>query len=300
MALRIAQLAFDRLISDVEREVLRFPIANGHEDLLRSSFQAEAGPLIPKTTTLAQDQLEEIAEKARTIFRHHCWVNLLDPRWDFVRTRMVKHMNDVTSSHQSTAASSGGIPDWAPPPPRGKHVKGQPVACQLCGRAVVAPLDHLAYQHGIDNRVNRYTLREVHIAKMNRDVVVQHLVQDGAELNQLMADILAIDRKLYSLPVGYRSRHGLPLIGRWETDCNHPSFIVDTKQGQTKQALVDKLVGLRMAGLRQGKLHSYVGFGTYSEVLANLKEVLTKVEESLAMASPDWEGWKDIEDKEDA
>ncbi|KAK7705031.1 hypothetical protein SLS63_014197 [Diaporthe eres] len=237
MALRIAQLAFDRLISDVEREVLRFPIANGHEDLLRSSFQAEAGPLIPKTTTLAQDQLEEIAEKARTIFRHHCWVNLLDPRWDF---------------------------------------------------------------HGIDNRVNRYTLREVHIAKMNRDVVVQHLVQDGAELNQLMADILAIDRKLYSLPVGYRSRHGLPLIGRWETDCNHPSFIVDTKQGQTKQALVDKLVGLRMAGLRQGKLHSYVGFGTYSEVLANLKEVLTKVEESLAMASPDWEGWKDIEDKEDA
>lgn len=179
-------------------------------------------------------------------------------------------------------------------------MKGKPVACKLCPQAVVAPVDHLAYQHGIDNPRNRYTLREVHVVKMRRDVVVQHLIQDGAELNQLMADILAIDRKLYSLNVGYRSRHGLPLIGRWETDCNHPSFVVDRKQGQTKQALVDKLVGLRMAGSRQGKLHSSVGFGTYGEVLANLKEVLVKVEESRAMADPNWEGWKVMEDNEDA
>lgn len=48
-------------------------MGDGHEALLRSSFMTETGPLIPKTTTLAQADKEAIAEKARTIFRHYCW-----------------------------------------------------------------------------------------------------------------------------------------------------------------------------------------------------------------------------------
>ncbi|KAG6361056.1 hypothetical protein INS49_009276 [Diaporthe citri] len=282
MALRISQLAFDRLISDVETEVLGPPTGDGHKALLRSSFMTEAGPLIPKTTTLAQADQEAIAEKAQTIFCHHCWVNLSDPLWDFVKTRMIEHMNDVASTQQPTAASAdpeGGILGWAPPRPRGKHVKGKPVACKLCGQPSVAPVDHLAYQHGIDNPANRHTLREAHVVKMHGNVVAQHLVQDAAELNDLMANILAVERKICGLNPGYQGRHGLPVIGRWETDRNHSSFNMNGKQGQTKQALVDKLVGLRMAGLRQGRLYSREGWGTYGEVLADLEGVLARMEE---------------------
>lgn len=174
------------------------------------------------------------------------------------------------------------------------------MACKLCGQMVVAPVDHLAYQHGIDNVLNRYTTREAHIVKMRSDVVVQHLIQDGAELNKLRADILAVNLKLYRLNTGYQSIHGLSLIGDWVMDRDHPSFTMNRQQGRTKQGLVEKLVGLRKAGLLQGKLYSSGGEGSHSEVLADLKEVLVKMEKSQKMADPDLEGWEIIEDNDDA
>lgn len=152
------------------------------------------------------------------------------------------------------------------------------MACNLCGQKIIAPVDHLAYQHGIDNPINRYAPREVHIAKMHSEVVIQHLVQDAAELNKLMADILAVSRKLDDLNVGYQNRHGLLVIGHWETDRNHPSLTMNRQKGQTKQALVEKLVGLRGAGLRRGTLCTREGSGTYGEVLAELKGLLARLE----------------------
>lgn len=44
-------------------------MGDGHQGLLRSSFQEEVGAKMSKTTLTP----DEIAEKARVIFRHHCW-----------------------------------------------------------------------------------------------------------------------------------------------------------------------------------------------------------------------------------
>lgn len=67
--------------------------------------------------------------------------------------------------------------------------------------------------------------------------------------------------------------------------------------GQSKKTLVNKLIDLRNAGLKKGRLSSREGRGTYSEVLADLRGVLHRVEESLEMARWDWEGWRDAGDK---
>lgn len=144
----------------------------------------------------------------------------------------------------------------------------------LCEEEVIAPLDHLAYQHGIDTPKNRYTTRLAHIVKMHRDIVVQHLVQDGGELNRLQGEILVAEVKLGRLDSEYQSQHGLPLDVVYVTDRDHPSFAVNREQ--KKQALVIKLIKLREAGLRKGELYSGEGQGTYSQVLADLKQALAQ------------------------
>lgn len=188
---------------------------------------------------------------------------------------------------------------WAPLRPRGEHIKGQPVLCTLCGKDVIGPIDHLAYKHGIDIQKNRYVTREAHIEKMCSNVLVQHLIQDGGELNRLQGEIGSVERKLDRLNVGYQSMHGLPLDIVYELDRDHTSFVMSRQLGQTKKTLVDKLIDLRKAGLKKGRLYSYEGEGTYSEVLADLRGVLHRVEESLEMTRWDWEGYRDTEDKGD-
>lgn len=169
--------------------------------------------------------------------------------------------------------------------------------CELCGKDILGPLDHLAYNHGIDIQKNRYVTREAHIERMCSKVLVQHLIQDGGELNRLQGEIAIVERKLKRLNVGYKSMHGLPLYLVYELDRDHPSFVMSRQLGQSKKTLVDKLIDLRKAGLKKGRLYSCAGEGTYSEVLADLRGVLHRVEESLEMARWDWEGWRDAGDK---
>lgn len=125
---------------------------------------------------------------------------------------------------------------------------------------------------------------------MCSNVLVQHLIQDGGELNRLQGEIGSVERKLDRLNVGYQSMHGLPLDTVYELDRDHPSFVMSRQLGQTKKTLVDKLIDLRKAGLNKGRLYSHEGEGTYSEVLADLRGVLHRVEESLQMTRWDWEG----------
>lgn len=96
MALRIAQLAFDRILQDAEEKVLGFvpptsgilycsnpqqltlllrsyAMGDGHARLLRSFFQRDVAPLIPQTAYFTHDQQVEIAEEVRVILRNHCW-----------------------------------------------------------------------------------------------------------------------------------------------------------------------------------------------------------------------------------
>lgn len=162
--------------------------------------------------------------------------------------------------------------------------------CTLCGENIVGPLDHLAFTHGIDIQKNRYVTREAHIEKMGSNVLVQHLIQDGGELNRLQGEIGVVERKLKRLNVGYQSMHGLPLDVVYELDRDHPSFVMSRQSGQTKKTLVDRLVNLRKAGLKKGRLYSREGEGTYSEVLADLRGLLHHMEESLEMARWDSEG----------
>lgn len=137
------------------------------------------------------------------------------------------------------------------------------------------------------------------MVKMCTDVLIQHLIQDGGELNRLQGEIGIVERKLERLNVGYQSMHGLPLDLVYELDRAHPSFIMNPQSGQTKKALIDRLVNLRKAGLKKGRLYFRGGEGTYSEVLADLRGFLHRVEESPEMARWDWEGWRDTEDKGD-
>lgn len=94
MALSIAQVAFDRLLKDVEEKALEFvvppslvlhsatadslffrrpPVYNADQVLLRSYFLSEVGPLIAYKNTLTQAQQMEVAMKARVLLRHYHW-----------------------------------------------------------------------------------------------------------------------------------------------------------------------------------------------------------------------------------
>lgn len=154
-------------------------------------------------------------------------------------------------------------------------MKGKPVPCALCGEKIIAPLDHLAYKHGIDTVANRYTTRAAHIKKIGGEFVVQHLIQDGAELNRLQGAIWAVEDKLKRLVKGYQSKHNLPLHIIYEVSRNHPSFVFNRQKGGLRRKDLDhKLVELRGVGLMQGELHNGQGQGTYSEVLADLQKLL--------------------------
>lgn len=209
-------------------------------------------------------------------------------------------LKSILSFSPSAQEPEPGIPGWAPPRPRSRHVKGVKVPCPLCAEEIIAPLDHLAYQHGIDTPRNQYTTREAHIKKMRQDIVVQHLVQDGAELNRLRGEILDVEGKLKRLDASYRSGHGLPLHVVYEIHRDHPSFALNGESGQTKQALVEKLRNLRLDGLSLGRLYSNSGRGTYSEVLADLKQCLAQREWPPAAAHWDGEKYQHTGNKEDA
>lgn len=162
-------------------------------------------------------------------------------------------------------------------------MKGEPVPCPLCPQKIIAPKDHLAFDHGIDTVRNRYTTRAAHINKIPQVFVVQHLIQDGAELNRLQGAIWAVEEKLKRLNKDYQSKHKLTLSKVYEVSHNHPSFTLSRqKEGQEKKDLDKKLVTLREAGLEQGKLYHGQGEGTYSEVLADLQKAL---EEEKSKAS---------------
>lgn len=168
--------------------------------------------------------------------------------------------------------SEGGIRGWAPPPPNKKDDEStyKKMSCVLCRDTTVAPKDHLAFRHGIDTPVNRYGVRWKHIVRMDEDVLIQHLIKDGAELNQLQRDISAIEVELEGLVKGYESPHGLQLNYRYETDREDAGFYFEGNTGQIKQGLAKMLVDLREAGLKQGNK----GWGTYEEVLADLRAIL--------------------------
>lgn len=144
------------------------------------------------------------------------------------------------------------------------------IPCVLCRDPIVAPKDHLAFRHGIDTPVNRYGVRWKHIVRMEEDVLIQHLIQDGAELNQLQRDILAIESELESLVKGYESTHGLQLNYRYEDHREDGGLYFEGNIGQRKQGLATMLVDLREAGLARG----IQGWGTYEETLADFKAIL--------------------------
>lgn len=94
MALSIAQVAFDRLLKDVQEKALEFvtptslvlhsatadslffsrPSVNKADQvLLRSYVLSEVGPLIAKKNTLTPAQQMEVAMKARALLRNYHW-----------------------------------------------------------------------------------------------------------------------------------------------------------------------------------------------------------------------------------
>lgn len=94
MALSMVQVAFDRLLKDVEEKALEFvaptslvlhsatadslfclrpPVKNTDLVLLRSYFMSEVGPLVAKKNTLTQAQRMEVAVKAHAILRNYRW-----------------------------------------------------------------------------------------------------------------------------------------------------------------------------------------------------------------------------------
>lgn len=209
---------------------------------------------------------------------------------------MIKHLNDVAESQDPAVLSlvcthcsnqtclylpnrasqepEGGISDWAPPPP--SNIRNGPlVACTMpdCLDRIKVPEFHLEFSHGIDTPKNRYVVRYVHIRKMGREIMVQHLVQDAGEINSFRREIQQIELQLEGLDPSYRSKHGLPVHQREETNPNSSLF---PSKAPFKETLIKMLIDLRGAGKKKGLLRSRNEWGTYSEVLADLKEVLAR------------------------
>lgn len=209
---------------------------------------------------------------------------------------MIKHLNNVAASQEPAVLSlvcihysnqtcfylpnldsqdpEGGIPDWAPPPPSNIRT-GPRVACTMpdCPDSIKVPEFHIKFSHGIDTKKNRYVVRPEHIKKMGRGIMIQHLVQDAGELNSFRREIQGIELELESLDPSYRSRHCLPVHEREETDRDSDLF---PSKAPFKDTLARMLIDLREAGKQQGLLLSRDEWGTYSEVLADLKQVLAQ------------------------
>lgn len=212
---------------------------------------------------------------------------------------MIKHLNDVAGSQDpavlylvctrcsdqacfyvlncASQDPKGGIPDWAPPPP-GNCRQGPSVACTMpdCTERINVPEFHLEFVHGIDTPKNRYVVRPAHIMKMGRGIMVQHLVQDAGELNSFRAEKKEVELQLERLDPSYRSRHRLPVHEREETNPNSSLF---PSTAPFKETLTNMLIDLREAGKTKGLLRSRNEWGTYSEVLAELKEILARAME---------------------
>ncbi|KAH8763266.1 hypothetical protein F5883DRAFT_646423 [Diaporthe sp. PMI_573] len=120
-------------------------------------------------------------------------------------------------------------------------------------------------------------MRDKHIEKMGRGIQVQHLVQNAGELNSLREGIQEVERQLKRVDPSYRSRHGFPVHEREESDPDSPKF---PSTGAYTKILTRMLIDLREAGKETGWLYSRVGQGTYSEVLADLKQVLAQATEA--------------------
>lgn len=209
---------------------------------------------------------------------------------------MIKHLNDVAGSEDPAVVSlvcthcsnkklfyfpdhasqdpEGGIPDWAPALP--SNIRNGPlVACTMpnCPDSIKVPEFHLEFSHGIDTPKNRYVVRREHIQKMGRGIMIQHLVQDAGEINSFRRDIQEIELQLERLDPSYRSKHGLPVHKREETN---PKSSLFPSKAPFKETLIKMLIDLREAGKKKGLLRSRNEWGTYSEVLADLKEVLAR------------------------
>lgn len=62
------------------------------------------------------------------------------------------------------------------PIPISGRLPDQRVACIPCREHFVAPRDHIAYKHGVENLGDRWVILETHNVKVCEDAMGQHLI----------------------------------------------------------------------------------------------------------------------------
>lgn len=206
---------------------------------------------------------------------------------------MRKHLNDALSyqSHQPVSentpdAEANDAVDAGPEPlnnppavaPQAEAAKksrhGPAKDCSMCDARTTALSDHMAFSHGIETERSKYATRVTHLKRMKTDILILHLIQDGAELNQLWADIQAAEDQLAEADPSYESVHSLELDVVYETNSNHASFRDGSRTLHAR--LVDRLAELRADGLKKDTLFDGQP-ESYSEVLNDLNEVLASL-----------------------
>lgn len=115
----------------------------------------------------------------------------------------------------------------------GRQIKYHPCPIPGCNqlnnntRADVI-IDHLSMTHGIDAPSRKRTSDVNYLRRKKEGVLIQHIVQEAAELNWLNSKIRRLEclLNLSSPPIPYKSRHGLDIYTVFETD---PSLLPATK-----------------------------------------------------------------------